>query len=120
MLDGHFHLIKAVQNQATVQNVNTQPIHSASYSAGLDISKFKNLKINEMLATGAIEHSERDRLSLIAFILKEDETLRFCIGHPRLSEVMIRNSYQTASMDDCIVSLDDAMLLSALDVNKQY
>ena len=46
--------------------------------------------------------------------------MRFCVDYRKLNAATVRNSHPLARMDECIDSLGDATVFTALDCNSRY
>ena len=58
--------------------------------------------------------------SLVVFTTKKEGTLRFYVDYMSLNDMTVRDAYPILRMDDCINSLGDAKVFSALDANSGY
>ena len=73
-----------------------------------------------MLDMDVIEEAECEWASPILFVPKPDGTIRFCVDYRRLNAMTVRDSYPIPRMDECIDSLGDARIYTALDANCGY
>ncbi len=51
---------------------------------------------------------------------KPDGSSRFCVEYRRLNALTKRDPYPIPRMDECVDSLGDAVVFSALDANSGY
>lgn len=56
----------------------------------------------------------------IVFTAKKDVTLCFYGDYRKLNAVMVRHSYPIPRIDDCLDSLEDAVVFSSLDSDSGY
>ncbi|CAN8075729.1 unnamed protein product, partial [Agarophyton chilense] len=73
-----------------------------------------------MLRAGVIEPAQLPWASPVVLALKADGTWRFCVDYRRLNAVTVRDTYPIPRMDECIDSLGDATVFTALDSNCGY
>jgi hypothetical protein len=97
-----------------------KPAYSQPYRAGTKARKADSAEIHRMLRAGVIEPDTSEWASPVVLVPKPDGSMRFCIDYRRLNTVTVRDSYPLPRMDECIDSLGDARVFSALDCNSGY
>jgi Reverse transcriptase (RNA-dependent DNA polymerase) len=70
-----------------------------------------------MLRSGVIEPATSEWASPVVLVPKPDGSLRFCIDYRKLNAITVRDTYPIPRMDECIYSLEDAVVFSTLDYN---
>lgn len=73
-----------------------------------------------MLAMKVIESAQSDWASTVVFAPKKDGTLGVCIDYRKINAVTVCDPYQPPQMDECVDSLGDAQVCSALGANSGY
>jgi len=77
-------------------------------------------EVNRMLEAKVVRPSTSEWASPVVVILKTDVSPRCCVDYRRLNAVTKKDSYPIPRMEDCIDSLGDARVFSALDCNAGY
>lgn len=73
-----------------------------------------------MQEAGVAKPAGTEWTSPVEFVLKEDESLCFCVHYRRLDNATVRDSYPTLHMNLCIDLLGEAQIFSTLDANLRY
>ena len=117
MWDGNLGTIRATRHRIDLKP-GSRPVHSQPYRAGMRARQEEADEIDRMLGMGVIEPSCSEWASPIVLVPKSDGSLRFCVDYRRLNALTVRDSYPLPlRMDECIDSLGDAVVFSALDCN---
>lgn len=77
-------------------------------------------EIDKMQEESVAEPVAIEWASPIVLVLKEDESLRFCVDYRRLNVVKERSSYPILRMVECINSLSEVQIFPAFDSNSGY
>ena len=57
---------------------------------------------------------------LVLFVKKKDGTLRLCVDYQKLNKVTIKNNYPLPKIDDFLVQMRGAKVLSKIDLRSIY
>lgn len=76
--------------------------------------------IKEMLACGAIRHSESPWASNVVLVRKKDNSLRLCLDFRKLNSQTIRDSYMLPLIETTLDSLCGAKWFTSLDLQSGY
>lgn len=119
MWDGHLGTIRQTKHRIELKP-DSKPVHQPPYRNGPDGRERERQEIQKMLDMDVIEEAECEWASPILFVPKPDGTIRFCVDYRRLNAMTVRDSYPIPRMDECIDSLGDATIYTALDANCGY
>lgn len=95
-------------------------IRSALYHADLKQRGPEQDKIAQMENAGVAEPVATKLVLRIVFEPKKNGDLRVCVDCRLVTAVRIRDSFFIQRMDECIVSLGEARILSTLCANYRY
>jgi Reverse transcriptase (RNA-dependent DNA polymerase) len=76
--------------------------------------------VNRMLAEDIIEPATSEWASPVVLVPKRDGGMHFCVDYLKLNNLTERDVYLLPTLDECIDSLGDAVVLSTLDANSGY
>ena len=76
--------------------------------------------IQEMLAVGAIRHSQSPWSSNVVLVRKKDGKLRFCLDYRKLNARTIRDAYNIPNIESTLDRLSGAKWFSTLDLQAGY
>jgi len=82
---------------------------------GYKLQKIKNYLI-EHLNKGFISSSSASYASLILFVEKKDESLRFCVDYRKLNALIKRNRYPLPLIDETLARIQDSRYLTRLNI----
>lgn len=108
------------RHQIDLPNDEVRPIHFAPYPAGCTARQFAAAEINGMLAEEVIKPASTEWAAPVVFVAGKNGSLRCCADYCKLNVVTITYLYHIHRMDECIYSLQEATLFSALDANSGY
>lgn len=98
----------------------THPIAQAPYREGHKAREVKGHEVQKMLKAGVIESIQSEWASPVFLVPKPDGSICFCVDHRRLNAVIIKGTYPLSRMDECLDSLGDKKVFSALDAIYGY
>ena len=76
--------------------------------------------IKEMLACGAIRHSNSPWASNVVFVRKKDGSLRLCLDFRRLNKKTVRDAYMLPLIETTLDGLAGAKFFTSLDLQSGY
>ena len=76
--------------------------------------------MKEMFELGAIRKSSSRWISARVLVRKKDGSLRFCLDVRKLNTRMMKDAYTLARIDENLNYLNEAVLISALDLKSGY
>lgn len=80
----------------------------------------KKQEINQKLAINVTEPTPKEWASQIVFRATTDRTFCFCVNQRMVNEETFCDSHRIPCMNECIDSLGDVTVFSALDANSSY
>ena len=98
----------------------TRPIAQALYRAGLKAREIEDVEVQKMLEAGVNEPAQSEWASPVLLVPKPDGSMRFCEEYRRLNAVTVKDTYPLPRMDECLDSLGDTKVFSALDAISGY
>ena len=119
MWDGTLGEIKAPPIRISVQE-GARPVNTHPYRAGPQARLLEDKEVNRMLEAEVIEPAQSEWASPVVLVDKKDGTTRFCVDYRKLNSVTVKDTYPLPRMDECLDSLGDATIFSALDCNSGY
>jgi len=81
------------------------------HMSGYKLQKMKNY-LTEHLNKGFISSSSASYASLILFVEKKDDSLRFCIDYRKLNALIKRNRYFLSLIDETLTCIQDSKYLT--------
>lgn len=90
------------------------------YRAGQRSREVVEAEINRKPDAGAVEPTLKKWASAAVPVSENDGKLCCCVEYRRLDVVTVRDSYPVPGMNECISSLGEAALCTALDCNRGY
>ena len=111
--------IMATEHRITLET-GTNPIQSMSYRQGPAMRTRAKAEIRKMRDAGVIEPATSEWASPIVLVPEKDDSLRFCVDYRRLNAKTVPDAYPLPRIDDCLNSLGDAEIFTALDCNAGY
>lgn len=78
--DGHFGQINKPVYRLKLSSREARKIHTVSYRFNPKAGEAAIEKINKMVALNKIKHAQTGWVSSVVFVLKNDKTLRLCVG----------------------------------------
>ena len=73
-----------------------------------------------MLEAGFIDPAQSKWASPVFLVPKPDGSMRFCVIYRNLKAVRVNDTYPLPRMDECLDSLSDTKVVSALDLISGY
>ena len=73
-----------------------------------------------MLEAGVIEPAQSEWESPVLLVPKPDGSMGFCVDYRKLNAVTVKDTYPLPRMDECLDSLGDTKVFSALDAISGY
>ncbi|MES9883153.1 MAG: RNase H-like domain-containing protein [Sedimenticola sp.] len=104
-------------------HINTQgatPIKQPFRRLPLGKREVEREEIKKMLARGVIEPSISPWSSPIVLITKKDGSTRFCVDFRAVNQVVKKDSFPLARVDECLESLSGSTYFSCMDLNQGY
>ena len=98
----------------------TKPIRSMPHRQRPATSTEAEGEIRKMVDAGVIEPATSEWTSPNVLVPKKDGALRFCVDYRRLFAKTIPDAYPLPRIDDCLDSLGDAEIFTALYCNAGY
>ena len=98
----------------------TKPIRSMQYRHRPAIREKTASEIRKMLDADVIDPASTEWASPIVPFPKKDGFLRFCVDYCRLNGKTVAGDYPLPRIDDCLDSLRDAQMFTALDCHAGY
>ena len=98
----------------------TRPIAQAPYRAGPKAREIEAAEVQKMLEAGVIEPAQSEWASPVLLVPKPDGSMRFCVDCRRLNAVTVKDTYPLPRMDECLDSLGNTKVFSALDAISGY
>lgn len=120
MRDRYFVCINLEKHLIVLLNIDTLPVHSATYCVGPKTKEFENSQIEKMLKQNIIEPALNECVAPIVIALKDDGPLRLCIDPRELTAETKRDFYPIFRMDEWIEWIGETTGFSALDANNGY
>lgn len=117
MSGGHLGKVTVTKNKIVLNPPDAPPIRSAPYRAGLRQQKLEREEITRIKKACVVETAVTEWASPILFVRKKDNSLRFCVDHPRLNAVTVRDSYPVQRTVDFNDSLEEVQRICTLDTN---
>lgn len=117
---GHVGRIDIAKQRIELLSTDAAPAHFAPCRALLRTRKFKKAKIEKMLAENITKPTQTKCVAPIIFVPKKDVTLLFCSDYCKINAVTRQNSYPILRTHECIFSLVEAIVSSALDPNSRH
>ena len=93
----------------------TRHIAEAPYQAGPRAREIEGAEVKKMLEAGVIEPGQSEWASLVLLVPKPDGSMYFCVDYRMLNAVTVKDTYPLPRMDECLDSLGDTKVFSALD-----
>eukprot|EP00171_Calliarthron_tuberculosum_P008750 IDg8750t1 len=119
MWDGSLGAIKATQHHIELEPA-TRPVRQYPYRTGHHSRDFVAGEVDKMLRERIIQSLQVEWAAPVVLAPKVDGSLRMCIDYRRLNAVTKRDAYPLPRMDDCLDSLGNAKVFSAIDANWGY
>lgn len=76
--------------------------------------------MQKMLEAGFIESAQSEWVSPALLVPEPDRSMRSCVDYRTLNEVTVKDTYPSPRVDECIDSLGDTKVFSALDAVSRY
>jgi len=99
---------------------DAKPVYSDPYRSGPHRRREIEKQVKKMLELGVIEPSDATWSFPVVFVPKPGGHCRFCADYRRLNERTVKTFYLIRRMDDCLDSLGDTTVFSALHCNAGY
>ncbi len=77
-------------------------------------------EVEKMLSRGIIEPSISPWSSPVVLLTKKDGSTRFCVDFRAVNEVVKKDSFPLARIDECLESLAGSRYFSCMDLNQGY
>lgn len=120
MWEGHFGQISVAEPRINLGPPDAAPIYAATYRSRPRQRNLENKEVDQMFEAGVAEPETTEWASSIVSVPKKDGCFRVYVDYRRLNAVTIQYSYPIPRMDECIDSLGEAQVFSALDANYRY
>ena len=114
MWDGTLGTIHATEH-AIVTAADAVHIRAQPYRTGPFKRKIISDHINKMFNLKVIEPSHSAWASPVFIVPKKNDKARFCVDYRRLKNMSKKDAYPLLRMEDCLDSLGDATVFTALD-----
>ena len=98
----------------------TRAIAQAPYQAGLKAQEIQDAEVKKMLEAGVIESVQSEWASPVLLVPKPDRSLQFCVDYRNLNAGTVKDTCPLPLMDECLDSLGDTKVFSALDAISGY
>lgn len=82
-----------VKHRIDLLQLESAPVHSEPYRAGLKTPEIEKTVFEKMLAENVIERAQMEWAAPIVFALKKNGTLRFCVDYYKHKAVAMGDSY---------------------------
>lgn len=94
--------------------MESRPINSVPYQTGLEAREIEKPEVYQMLVIDVMEYVQMEWGSPIVFVPRKPCAFRFCIDNRKPNAMLIWDLYPIPRTDECIDSLGDAAIFSAL------
>jgi len=116
---GNLGLMRGVENRIRLKP-GALPVRQHPYKAGPLAQEREKAQEEGMRSMGVIETSTGEWASPVNTMRTHDGFVRFCIEYRNLNLMPVRDAFPIPRMDECIDSVGDARMFSALDCNAGY
>lgn len=106
--------------QHDIDTADTHPIKQSPRRPPLVAREAEDQILDEMLASGVIEHSQSPWASPVCLVKKKDNTYRFCVDYRRVNAVSRKDAFPIPDIQDALDYLRGAKYFATFDLLSGY
>jgi hypothetical protein len=97
-----------------------QPVLIRPYCYALAVKDEIERQVNDMLASGTIQHSNSLFSSPVLLVRKKDQSWRFCVNFRHLNALTVKQKYPVPIIEELMDELQGASWFSSLDLRASF